>query len=106
MAMIKALEIVIEKVRKLPEDRQEHFASILEDALAEAGSESPLAERPMGFMADAFEITGDIVDTSALWERDSTVENWDRLMFQLERDDEAKARKAEKKARTGSKAKS
>ena len=89
-AMVKSLEIALEKVRKLPAARQEAAASILEDflAAAEPAAKSPLAERKLGFMEGEFEITGDIVNTSDLWPPDSTVKNWNRLMTQLGYQDE------------------
>ena len=46
----------------------------------------PRPERPMGFLEDAFEITGDIIGTSDLWPPDTTLENWDRLMARADRD--------------------
>ncbi len=67
MNMVKSFDHVVEKVRMLPAEQQETAACILEEFLSEVGSLEPLADRPMGFMADAFEITGEIVDTGALW---------------------------------------
>ena len=74
---------VLEKVRTSGEpNRVTKFGKPVAGIQPPAAAEltKPLPERQMGFLEDAFEITGDIVNTSDLWPPDTTLENWDGLM--------------------------
>ena len=94
---------VLEKVRTTGEPiRVTKFGKPVADIQppAATGEAKPLQERPMGFLEDAFEITGDIINTSDLWPPDTTLENWDRLMSREHPDARAaKTRKAVKAPR-------
>jgi hypothetical protein len=90
--MIKALEIVIEKVRKLPEARQVHVAGVLENMMAnevtEIGSFSPKATGQdgnwLGYMRGANGAICDAENTSDLWDAEETIREWDELMAETE----------------------
>ena len=99
---------VLEKVRTTGEPiRVTKFGKPLAEIIPSAvGTPAgPRPERPMGFLEDAFEITGDIIGTSDLWPPDTTLENWDRLMARAdgdarpEIDNTTKSRRSQRKSK-------
>ncbi len=82
--MVKSLELVIEKVRKLPEARQERAASILEDFVSTAEVQPAKAVKPrgnwLGYMRDAGGDVSKAENTADLWNDEETIREWDELM--------------------------
>ncbi len=90
--MVKALELVIEKVRKLPQARQERAASILEDFVLHDRTgveEQPAkAKKPrgdwLGYMREAGGNISDAEVTADLWDPEETIREWDELMAETQ----------------------
>jgi hypothetical protein len=79
--MVKALDLVIDMVRKLPEERQEESATLLESLLADQERIAAVRRSGswLGYMRGTGKIIGDIEDTSDLWP-DDPVENEARIL--------------------------
>jgi len=90
--MVKALELAIAKVRKLPAVRQERAASLLEDFVSDdrtdAGAKPVKAKMPRGNWLGYMLLAGGDVPgaetTADLWDADETICEWDELMAETE----------------------
>ena len=75
--MVKAQELVIEKARKLPSDRQEYLASVIDEIIADNGAIYEMSDEEIALVdagladLDAGRIVSD-ADMAAFWNRNKS----------------------------------